>query len=268
MIHILFAPGAFGSMIEWSIRAHAVEYSPVDLEFNSIGSAHQYKKMFHPSNFQQLTKLKELPADTITSIGYPLQGNSSLALINFFKEAQFVQDRIIFTLIRDRPTAELILLMLIYKLNLKNYVSANNLELWEYREQISLFYNGTIQQWLNLDDPKLDNWLVVNPIDIIYNYDQVVDQCLKFCNLTKRNDIQINEAAKQWLLLQNQYISKHTLISDIVNNTILNQSFDWTSLDVLSEAIVQMRLRDRGYHLKCYKLNSFPTNSQDLYKLI
>jgi hypothetical protein len=37
---------------------------------------------------------------------------------------------------------------------------------------------------------------------------------------------------------------------------------------LLSEAMIQKKLRDNGYELKCFELDTFPTDSIQLYRLM
>ena len=48
MIHILFVPGAFGSMLEWGIRSYSSNYADPLMEVKGDGSMHIHNKMNHP----------------------------------------------------------------------------------------------------------------------------------------------------------------------------------------------------------------------------
>lgn len=56
------------------------------------------------------------------------------------------------------------------------------------------------------------------------------------------------------------------LVNNIVDNLCSNKEFAWNSKDltIVGEAKVQSLLRNRGRDLKCFNLNEFPTNTNDL----
>lgn len=57
-------------------------------------------------------------------------------------------------------------------------------------------------------------------------------------------------------------------LSSIAKKIIKNQKFSWQSLSVSDEAILQRLIRDYGYELTCYNLNSFPTSTKEFQQII
>ena len=65
-------------------------------------------------------------------------------------------------------------------------------------------------------------------------------------------------------------MNKDAVCDKIVNSIATNELFDWStiSLSILDEAWIQKSLSDKGIQIKCYKLNTFPTNSKDFQPLL
>ena len=55
---------------------------------------------------------------------------------------------------------------------------------------------------------------------------------------------------------------------DIVNHTLGHKDHSWSTLPIESEARIQKLFRLRGYEILCYNLNTFPTNSKDLFEYL
>ena len=53
-----------------------------------------------------------------------------------------------------------------------------------------------------------------------------------------------------------------------MHNTVNNVLFEWNKVSIISEAIVQQRLRSLGYEIRCDGLNNFPTDSHTLGNLL
>jgi hypothetical protein len=71
-----------------------------------------------------------------------------------------------------------------------------------------------------------------------------------------------------WRPKQQYLLDEHATIKNIVEYTISNTPYTWEKLNVISEAMVQRRLRDAGYTIKCYDLNEFPISSTKLHQLL
>lgn len=62
--------------------------------------------------------------------------------------------------------------------------------------------------------------------------------------------------------------AEHGLVNKIIQSLVSNSEFTWGNLSLEGEALVQQKLRLRGYDLYCLDLNVFPNSSIILAKLI
>jgi len=288
MIHILFVPGSFGSMLEWAMRNYSLEYSaPTTLEMPD-GSMHGFKKMCHPLSKDDLNKIKSFPNNTITTPIYPLPDYHADEIIDFFKSDEFLKDFVILIQIKDLVVAEKIMLMHYYKISLRNksvdhfcgnsihdivnwnssYQHYSEMKPWEFREWLSIRYTAWVQEWIEAKNNINENWHAISPIDLVDDYFGVLTKCLDYLGLSFKENTNADAVVKQWCLKQTKILQEHDLIMNIVNSTVSNVYLEWPMLNPISEAMIQKRLRDQGYEIKCYNLNEFPTNSSDLHNLL
>ena len=292
MIHILFVSGSFGSMLEWGIRCYSSEYENPPMEVKSDGGMHKYRKIYHPCKYSELIDLNNITDPSyITTPIYPMTDCHSDRIVEFFNSPKFHNDKRILIGIPDINVAELVILMHYYKISVGleltldsifnndlakkditnwnlQYTHWNEMQRWELREWFSLFYSTWVDEWIDTKNYITDQWLVINPIDLVNNYDSTVKQAIEFCGLEYIKNAPATEISKLWCLKQQPYIDEYNNLDKIVDKTVENKLFKWKKLSIIHEAMIQKKLRDHGYELQCYNLNDFPCNSIDLYKLL
>jgi hypothetical protein len=157
---------------------------------------------------------------------------------------------------------------------LKNWdkSSLHEMETWQLREFLSLY----IYQQHNSETEYKDLCTYSNPkvykldiYDLIHNFEGTITNVLSYCNLPliRHN---FKEVYQEWISYQ-KHLEKDKVVNTIVDSVINNYDFEWAdqNLTLVDEAIVQMRLRDlHKLDLTCYNLNVFPTNTNDLQKLL
>ena len=153
-----------------------------------------------------------------------------------------------------------------------NKSNLNEMEPWELREFLSLY----IYQQHNSETGYKYMCTYVNPKvykldihDLINNFKDTIINLLCYCKLPLiRNNF--DEVYQEWIALQ-KHIEKDKIVNTIVDSIINNYTFTWAdqNLTLVDEAIVQMRLRElHKLDLLCYNLNVFPTNTNNLRKLL
>jgi hypothetical protein len=65
-----------------------------------------------------------------------------------------------------------------------------------------------------------------------------------------------------------KYLNHDKLCNSAVEATLEGKNFDWQPLGLCSESWVQWQLRNQGYEIQCNGLDTFPTNSLQLKKLL
>ena len=292
MIHILFVPGAFGSMLEWGIRSYSSNYADPLMEVKDDGSMHIHNKMNHPISYTDLIAIDSIiDPMCITTTIYPMVDYHSSNIIEFFNNTKFDDSSRILIDIPSVDVAELIILMQYYKISIglektldlifnndlskhnivnwnSQYTHWSEMRLWELREWFSLFYPTWVGEWCNTSNSINENWLVINPLDLVNNYVDVVKQTIKFCKLNYIANEQADVISKIWCAKQLPIMAEYNTINQIVEKTIKNELFAWDNLSIIHEAMIQKKLRDRGYELKCFNLDKFPCSSIELHGLL
>lgn len=150
-----------------------------------------------------------------------------------------------------------------------SYTHWRQMQLWELREWVSIFYVESIQEWIDAKQYVKYDWLTVSTRDIL---DRTEETFLKIINYSGKFDSTASEEftnfISYWREKQQYLLDEYRIINNIVDSTISNIPYTWKTLNLIAEAIIQRKLRSHGYDIKCFDLNVFPTNSQDLFNLL
>jgi len=299
MLHILFVPGTFGSTIQYILRAFSTTYSADRLPnityadmITPDGSMHSYYKTGHYVWKYELDDLVGglIDKPLITSPIYPMPDFHADELINFFK-INFPDDKYVFVYVDSLEYAEINMLAQYYKIakgvsnktleifcgkNEHNIINWNinykhwsEMQLWELREWLSTFYPTWVQGWIDSYNYADQNWLSVSSKEIL---DNPHDTFLKVLNYSGEIDSNListfSDFTTHWRSQQQYLLDEYNLIKKIVQTSIANEPYEWSELNIISEAIIQQHLRSNGYEIACYELNKFPTSSTVLHSLL
>lgn len=289
MIHIFFVPGMFGTTIEFVLRSYTHEYVPVDGNIIADGSMHSFKKEFHPINTDTFGKLDTLRKDAIVTPTYPFKKTHLDEILKQYLPKTDVLDKKILIYADSVPAAELNLLLQYHKIAFgakqklgldlffnhgttafknwnQDYQSYRDMQQWELREWFSIFYPEYIQEWIDSIHQVDQTWLTISNAEILNNTYAQFLKIIEFCKLTPR--VELDLFAETWAAAQQYILNEFNLIDLIVKSTLSNSKLSWEPLNIIAESIVQQRLRQKGYDLKCHGLNEFPTDSLTLNKLL
>ena len=152
-----------------------------------------------------------------------------------------------------------------------NKSSIDNLDLWELRELLSLYFIGEKidhcnGQIFNAVKTEFPNILVIDIFDLKNNFKEIIKEIIKPIGPLVRED-KIDEVYSQWIARQ-IHCNKDTLIQNIVHSLVNDIEFNWPKLTLIDEAFLQHYLRVQGYEIKCWNLNMFPTNTNDFLPLL
>lgn len=285
MIHVFFVPGMFGTTVEYLLRNYSKQYSKTHGEILPDGSMHSFTKEFHPLSVKNLST-DHLADDSITTPFYPLMdGSLSDILSNYTINPQ---DKCVLIHANDLAGVELNCLFQYFKIacnqnkefwleiffndsdNIRQwnpaYSSWKDMQPWQLREWFSMSYPITTQDWINSVNCVSKNWKILTNTSFLTDTTNTFREILKFCNLTE--DDHLDEFAIRWRKAQQYIVDHYQLLDDIVVSTLNQEQFVWSSTNIISESIVQQRLRSQGYEIMCNGLNTFPTSSENLYKLL
>lgn len=285
MIHVFFSNGMFGSTIEYMLRNYTKEYSGIDGRILEDGSMHSFRKQYHPLEKSHLKLLDELDQTAITTPIYPFRDAELPEILSLFKIKD--NDKCILIHARNIRDCELNFLFRYYKIAIRPchgmgiffssanstvkmwnhfYNSWQDMQTWELREWFSIFYPSWTKGWVDSFRQVPDYWHTVSNFQILENTVNEFRNMINFCNLTERDDL--SGFSSKWRSMQQYVINEYNLLDDIVNYTLQQQNFTWQPLNIISESIIQHRLRDKGYEIKCNNLNTFPTDAKTLYNLL
>lgn len=294
MINIFFVPGMFGSTIEFCITNFTNDYqskpgSP-DSYIQDDGSLHSFSKRFHPTSTDLYKELAsaDIDAKRINTPIYPTTDKHFPELLELLKDNKsFAKNKNILLYATNFSAAELNMffqfekIAIGLKLGLDIFFHSNNslkqwnskyshwseLETWELREWFSIFYPGWLQEWIDSKNSIDDSFLSISNTDFLYNTKHELYKIFEYCNLTP-NQNNIDNFIKMWYNKQKYIINQQEFCNHVVNNTISNKYQNWNKLNFIQEAVIQKKLRDAGYEIRCWNLNTFPTNTEELYNLL
>jgi hypothetical protein len=286
MIHVFFVPGMFGTTVEYVIRNHTQEYSAVEADIMPDGSMHSYNKQAHLLSHDAIEDFFKNSSDhnehTIITPIYPFKEFGLPKILDNYKNYIQPRDKCILIYATDLPSAELNLLFMYYKIinrkakpnglgiicgnNQHNIINWNpeykhwsEMKVWELREWISLFYTGWAQEWIDSQFQVGDEFLKIKNTDLLHSTNEVFDQILNFAQLTKIKNF--SEFVPKWQQAQKYIVEEFNLLDQIVDYTITKQPLAWQPINIIAEAIVQQRLRAKGYEIRCDGLDKFPTDA-------
>jgi hypothetical protein len=281
-IPILFNGGTYGTFVEWCLLYFSGQLD--FLPFNKSGNSHKFvgNHLLDMSGWNKYLESSEV----YNLVRFHPKTIESESLITNIDKILLSVDRAI--LLYAGPQSLLLNLNNKFEKiwsngwlgynennflpNLKGWGKSNldGMEVWEIREFLSYYI---IPQ--HLSETEIDklaacqsaSLLKIEIQELFDNFETVIKQLLQYCNLSLVRD-DFDSIYKEWAALQ-KHAAKDKVVDNIIKSVIGNISCEWEELTIVDEAIIQMRLRDlHQLELKCYNLNVFPTNTNDLRKLL
>ena len=285
MIHIFYVPGMFGSTVEHVLTAFTNELSGAESTILPDGSMHSVGKQKHittKKNFIKFFTGYNQKLDITTPI-YPLKDAHLPEMLDVFNTYSNPADTNILIYADTVEAAEINMLFQYYKIAMSrtfhegldiffsssdnqyfnwntNYTSWKQLKPWELREWFSLFYPGWITEWMDSQHQVDDRFLKISSTSILTDTEPTLTRIIDHCGLT-RNSNDLAAFVTKWQAAQEYIWQEYLLIRKIISCTISLVDFSWDKLNIVTEAIIQQRLRKAGYEIRCDGLNELPTNS-------
>lgn len=291
MIHIFFDPGSFGSTIEYVLHTFS------DLEQKncgvilSDGSMHSYAKHCHVFDTDTVESLlpRPLAQNSICTPIYPHKDRKLPDIIDIF--SQLPSWPIDKKILIHQPNLRAVELNMLFKyhkvvtgsLNMgldiivgnnrhnlagwnRDYTHWSDMKHWELREWLSIFYASYAEELIAASDNVDESWLVISNTDLIFNTVNTWHSIMKFCQFGVYGDM--NQFADRWIKAQQYIVSEFDLLDKIVAASVSNDIFEWAPNNIVAEAIIQQRLRNLGYEIRCDGLDIFPTDAKILHSLL
>jgi hypothetical protein len=289
MIVIPFVPGTFASTIEYVLRNFTTEYEEYRVlsEICSDGSMHGFGKLLHTKDSISLQAdlFSALGTDKILTPIYPFPDMHADAALKLINELISVSDFIICPYVSDLAYAEINMLFQYHKIatgdlgigifcgnnqhNIidwdKNYKNWTDMENWELREWLSMFYVTWVQEWMTAVN-HMSGGFKIKTSELLNATEKSFRKIIDHCELTVTGDIK--SFADTWRLKQQYVLDEYNLINDIVNAVMTSREFSWSKLNIIAESIIQQKLRSHGFEIRCWGLNEFPTDTKILVPLL
>jgi hypothetical protein len=290
MIHIFFVPGMFVSTIEYVLRCYTEEYESIDAEVLADGSMHSYQRQAHHLNLNAMDEFFKghQESNSITASQYPYQTANLPEILERYQLYRSAKDKSILLYASNKSSAELNMLFQYYKLatgsvnqglhifcdnnshNIvnwnKDYTHWSQMQSWEWREWFSLFYSEWLQEWIESKNQVDNDFFLIANTEMIDNTEHCLRNIITFCGLTEKPGL--TKFAQHWRSKQQYIVDEFELLNDIILSTFNTKMLTWPPISIISEAILQKRLREIGYEIRCNGLNIFPTDSETLYNLL
>ena len=141
---------------------------------------------------------------------------------------------------------------------------------WQLREMISFEHHTLLHNTTKLYQPSAESGVInVSIRELVDHFQTTVTRLFKELDLPMTRYDQFDRVESEWLGHEN-FIGTHQLCLDIVSNTLAGNTFEWSAdqLTLIDEAYVQYLLRQHQLELRCYGLDTFPTNSVQLKQLL
>lgn len=281
MIHVFFVPGMFGSTIEYMVRSYSNELTPVDGKILADGSMHSFSKSAHFRDIEYINDFFESNSVVeVTTPIYPFRQHHLPEILEYFNKHNIVNDPCILIHATDVRASELNMLFQYHKISAglgvgldifcngnehnitawsPNYTHWSQMRTWQLREWISLFYVAWCQEWIESPRCVDSRFLTIKNTDFLFDTVATANKIFDYCKLTQKSGL--DDFLSAWQQAQQYIVDEFMLLDRIVEFTIANQSLEWQPINIIAEAIVQQRLRAKGYEIRCDGLDTFPTDA-------
>jgi len=290
-IPIVFHGGHYGTFLEWVLNTLTTDV-PIIEPFRDNGNSHQYigRHLINldgwrdylanqsPSTFVRVHPKVSKEESLSENLNEIMRSVDHMIYIHPDTETMLLTINNFFTKIWKNSWNKMILTDVgpekIYDCwPVAKEVPIDDIPAWIKREFLSFYL---MPQWeAQVEWNHLRNWanpgaLPVLVKDILYDFENTITRIKDFCGLTfTKSPKELLPAHSRMLQLQEHTQQDH--IAKLIIDSIVNQTeFDWshTPITLVTESIIQWRLRNLGYEIRSHGLDIFPTNSVNLQNLL
>lgn len=285
---IAYAGGSYGTYVEWCLTVLSSN-DPIVLPFGRSGNSHNFSGnqlltvsgckrfnqhdtvsfvRFHPKTHQGESlkdNLNQVCNDFNSVIYlYPDPGSILLSINNQYTKIweSWWHNRLEDPAFKDN---------LCTGWDILPSTPVSNIPTWVLREILSFNLLPSWQdelEWQNRGQCIHPKCITVLLNDLLYDFENTISSIQKFCNLDFKRPITDLLPAHYTMLALQKYLGQDQLCNSIVACTVNDQYIEFGKLPLPSEAWIQWQLRNLGYELRCNGLDTFPTNSVQLKKLL
>lgn len=177
-----------------------------------------------------------------------------LILHNFLKKDNYLQNFIDHTILKNKDA----------------FAASCPIPAWQLREMISFEHHRLLHHTTQLYQPSTELGVInIRIRNLIDHFQNTLTGLFDDLDLPMLRRDQLDRVESEWLGNE-KYVGTDQLCMDIVSNTVSGNTFEWSAdqLTLIDEAYVQYLLRQHQLELRCYGLDTFPTNSVQLKELL
>lgn len=276
---VVFNGGAYGNFVGWSINWLTGKVPKHKRPWRENGNAHNNNLIYYHT-IADACNIKK------SGITHPIFDNKA-SLVAVLRQLQKAFDKVIFLY----PTLENFCWNINNKFekifpqgwlqaNLNDFSSGSkfwnnslqNLQTWEIRECLSfyIFKQHLDEVRLHELDQIDDRILKISLTELRDETNLVFERICNFLELEiVRSSDEIDSLVDEWKKLQ-VHKDKDQLINQLVNAIINDENIEFDkNLTIIDQAEIQRKLReDHSIEIKCYGLNTWPKDVNELKKLL
>jgi|694.fasta_scaffold61359_8 hypothetical protein len=157
--------------------------------------------------------------------------------------------------------------------SIKHWEQNGLTNVWDHRERLALctrpFDTSTLMEDLEIN--RTARYCHVDAQSLWYNGKNTIKKIMKFLNVTININVwdQWVDVYHNWQAMQLNILEFNINVDHIVNAIVNNWYYEIGNLTFEQEIVIQHCLiYQHGLNLKTWQLEKFPSNAQDLYKLL
>ena len=281
---ILFNGGSYGTFVEWCLNYFSNLMFDESLPFTEIGNSHRfvgnqliningclrYVDSQYNYSFVRAHPVTQQDDDIIINLQYINNNFNKIIFLSSTVDTMAWNINNKFEKIYPHGWLKEFESAFSDNLQQWNCNGLNQMADWEEREFLSI---NIYEQ--HLSEIKFDKHQYIKDtfskfqfvtIDLLRdNFKDTVLSLLEYCNLEVVRVNKFDYVYQEWIKLQH-HCNKDQLIKTIIASIINNTYYDWADykLTLVDEALIQYYLREQHIEIKCYNLNTFPTNTTEL----
>jgi len=262
---VLFPPGCYGSYLIRCLYSYTnlrkEDYVP--FLFDSDGSSHSIRDNKSLQNYFKMYHKQTLPDSISPSIVILPDDDHNLDYFNnqFTKQSKRDINEFVVTCLAKEEIKE--------KLKIWGVDSIEDSPNWIFREFISLWISEVLSSSYNIDSYAEYNGFKITTKDIFLNFIEKIQEAIEYLKLTQVISVaEISNNHDMFISAQKYHNSQLNTAQWIDSVFYSKDNIETPCKTIFDEAYAQFLLREKGYELKCYNLNTFPKDSNSLKEII
>jgi hypothetical protein len=280
-ICILFNGGSYGTFLEWCLNYFSDLNFNDSLPFNTNGNSHKFhgnQKLNFSGAVNYINSSEDLPVIRFhpkTTKDENLIDNLKFVDKNFRKIVYLIPTKNTmawnlnnkFEKIWDEGWLKHHEIQFVNCLAGWDKENIEHMETWELREFLSLYLypqhlaESELEKMQDIQK-EFTEFQFITIDSLRDNFKDTIITLLEYCKLTPTRLNKVEEIYQEWISRQ-YHCYKDIVIKDIIDSVLNNNLYDWSDnkLTLVDEALIQFYLRQHSIEIKCYNLNTFPTNT-------